>query len=148
MAAPTQSLATSFKQELFSALHDFDVAANSFKMALFASAASVVGTFNATTTNYSEMSTDEVTGTNYTAGGNTLTNIAPSSSGTTAFIDFADLTFANVTITSSGAMIYNSTNGNRNVCLLNFGGDKVATAGDFTIQFPTADASNAIIRLA
>ncbi len=149
MAAPTQSLATSFKQELFQALHDFDVAANTFKLALFAAASTVTGTFNASTTNYSQMTApNETTGTNYVAGGENLTNIAPTTSGTTAFIDFSDLTFSNVTVTSSGAMIYNSTNGNRNVCLLNFGGDKTATAGDFTIQFPTADASNAIIRLA
>ncbi len=149
MAAPVQSLATSFKVELFQALHDFDVGANTFNLALFAAAATVTGTFNAATTNFSQMTApNEAVGTNYVSGGAALTNIAPTSAGTTAFIDFADLTFANVTLTSSGAMIYNTTNGNRNVCLLNFGGDRVATAGDFTIQFPTADASNAIIRLA
>jgi hypothetical protein len=81
------------------------------------------------------------------AGGAALTNVTPSSSGTTAFTDFVDLVFSNVTITASGALIYNVTNGNRSVAVLNFGGDKTATAGDLTIIFPTADASNAVIRL-
>lgn len=148
MVAPTQALCTSFKSELLSALHDFDnPGGNTFNMALFAAAASVVGTFGAGTTNYSEMGSDEVVGTGYVAGGNALASVSPTTSGTTAFIDFADVTFSTVTITSSGGLIYNTTNGNRAVAVLNFGGDRTATAGDFVVQFPTPDASNAIIRI-
>lgn len=149
MAAPTQAMCTSFKVELLKALHNFDnPSGHAFKLALFAAAASVSGSFGAATTNYSQMSTDETSGTNYTAGGNALTSVTATSSGTTGFTDFADLTFSTVTITSSGALIYNTSSSNRAVCVLNFGGDRSATAGDFVIQFPTADASNAIIRLA
>lgn len=148
MVAPTQALCTSFKSELLSALHDFDnPAGNTFNLALFAAAASVVGTFGAATTNFSQMGSDEVSGTGYTSGGIALSSVSPTTSGTTAFIDFADATFSTVTITSSGGLIYNTTNGNRAVAVLNFGGDRSATAGDFTVQFPTADASNAIIRI-
>jgi hypothetical protein len=149
MAGLTQALCTSFKQELMQALHNFTASTgNTFKLALFKAGASIVGTYGAATTNYSQMTSDEVTGTGYSAGGNALTNVTPTTSGTTAFNDFNDLVFSTVTITTRGAMIYNTTNGNRSVCILDFGGDKTATAGDFTIQFPTPDASNAIIRLA
>jgi VCBS repeat-containing protein len=89
-----------------------------------------------------------VTGTNYTAGGSFLTSVTPTSSGTTAFTDFADLTFSTVTLTANGALIYNTTASNKAVCVLAFGSDKTATAGNFTIVFPAADASNAIIRIA
>ena len=146
--AITQALTTSFKVELMQALHDFtNGTGNSFKLALFRATASIVGTFGAGTTNYSDMGADEASGTNYTAGGSALTNVTPTSSGTTAFTDFADLVFTNVTITTSGCLIYNDTNADRAVAVFNFGSDKTATAGDLTIIFPTADASNAIIRL-
>jgi len=91
--------------------------------------------------------TNEVSGTGYTAGGAELTEITPTSSGTTAFIDFGDLTWSSATLTARGALIYNATNGNRAVAVLDFGSDKVSTNGDFTIQMPAADASNAIVRL-
>jgi hypothetical protein len=140
----TQAMATSFKQELMQALHDFDnPGGNTFKIALYTSAA----TLGATTTAYS--ATNEVaTAGNYVAGGNTLTAVTPTSSGTTAFTDFSDTTWVSATITANGALIYNNTNSNRAVAVLAFGGDKTSTNGDFTIVFPTADASNAIIRIA
>ena len=142
MAFTGNYLCTSFKKELLEGLHDFNVGANTYKLALYDNNASVT----AATTVYT--ATNEVSGTGYSAGGGTLTNIDPTTSGTTAFIDFADLTFSTATITARGALIYNSTNGNRTVCVLDFGSDKTSTAGDFTIVFPTADASNAIVRIA
>lgn len=141
--AITQAMCTSFKQELLTATHDFTNSTGStFKLALYTSSA----TLGASTTAYS--ATNEVSGTGYTAGGNTLTNVTPTSSGTTAFTDFADTTFTSATITARGALIYNSSASNAAVVVLDFGADKTSTAGDFTIQFPTADASNAIIRIA
>lgn len=146
--AITQAMCTSFKVELMTALHDFtNTTGNVFNLALFRATASIVGTFGAGTTNYSDMGADEASGTNYSAGGSALTNVTPTSSSTTAFTDFVDLVFSNVTITTSGCLIYNTTNGDRSVAVFDFGGDKTATAGDLTIIFPTADASNAIIRL-
>ena len=146
--AITQALCTSFKTQLMTATHDFTTTTGDvFKLALFRAQASISGTFGAATTNYSDMGADEATGTNYTAGGSALTNVTPTSSGTTAYTDFADLVFSNVTITTSGCLIYNSSKSNKAVAVFNFGGDKTATAGDMTIIFPTADASNAIIRL-
>jgi hypothetical protein len=135
-------MATSFKQELMVATHNFTTGQHAFKLALYDSNAS----FTAATTDYTV--TDEVTGTGYTAGGGTLTNVTPTSAGTTAFTDFADLVFSTVTITARGCMIYNSTAGTNAVVILDFGADKSASVGDFTIQFPTADATNAIIRIA
>ena len=142
--AISQAMCTSFKKELMTATHNFTASTgNSFKLALYTSAA----TLSAATTAYS--ATNEASGTNYAAGGAALTNITPTTSGTTAFTDFADLTFSNATITANGAVIYNDTAaGDPAVVVLAFGGDKTSTAGDFTIQFPTADASNAIIRIA
>jgi hypothetical protein len=142
--AISTAMCTSFKKELLEAKHNFLASGgNSFKLALYTSSA----TLGAATTAYS--STNETSGTNYSAGGSALTNVNPSSSGTTGFTDFADLTFSNVTVTANGALIYNDTaSGDPAVCSLAFGGDKTSTAGDFTIQFPTADASNAIIRIA
>ena len=142
--AISTAMCTSFKKELLEAKHNFLASGgNSFKLALYTSSASL----GAATTAYS--STNETSGTNYTAGGAALTNVDPSSSGTTGFTDFADLTFSNVTVTANGALIYNDTaSGDPAVCSLAFGGDKTSTAGDFTIQFPVADASNAIIRIA
>lgn len=147
--AISQAMCTSFKVELMKAVHNFtNGTGNTFKLALFRATASIVGTFGAGTTNYSDMGADEASGTNYTAGGAALTNVTPTSSGTTAYTDFADLTFSNVTITTSGCLIYNDTQSGKSVGVFSFGGDKTATAGDLTIIFPTADASNAVIRLA
>jgi hypothetical protein len=140
--AITQAMATSFKQELLEGLHDFQVAGDSFKMSLYTSAA----TLSAATTAYT--ATEEVSGTGYTATGSALTNVAPTTSGTTAFCDFADETWSTSTITARGAMIYNDDKSDTCVLILDFGSDKVSTAGDFTVQFPTADSSNAIIRIA
>ena len=145
--AITQAMCTSFKQELLEGKHNFLSGGHTFKLALFTSSA----TLGASTTDYS--TTNEVSGTGYSAGGSSLTNVSPTTSGTTAFTDFADLTFSTATITANGALIYNSTTGGgssttESVIVLAFGGDKTSTAGDFTVQFPTADASNAIIRIA
>ena len=143
MAFTGNYMCTSFKQELLQGVHNFSAAGGStFKLALYDNNA----TFNAATTDYT--ATNEVSGTGYSAGGGTLTNVNPTTSGTTAFTDFADLTFAASTITARGALIYNSTAGTNSVLVLDFGSDKVSTNGDFTIIFPTADASNAIIRIA
>ena len=139
----TSALCTSFKQEILVGTHNFTATSgNSFKLALYTSSA----TLNASTTAYT--TSNEVSGTGYTATGAALTSVTPTTSGTTAFCDFADLTFSSSTITASGALIYNDTQSDKAVCTLAFGGDKTSTAGDFTIQFPTADASNAIIRIA
>lgn len=146
--AITTAMCTSFKKELLEAKHDFNATSgHTFKIALFTSSA----TLGASTTDYS--TTNEITGVGYTAGGNTLTNIDPTTSGTTAFVDFSDTTWSSATITANGALIYNTTadggTGTTNaVAVLAFGGDKTSTNGDFVIQFPTADASNAIIRIA
>lgn len=157
MAGITQSMPTSFKVEILNGIHAFgttvvraSTTADVYKIALFRATASLVGTYDASTTNYSNMTSngDEATGTGYVAGGNTLTTIAPTSSGTTALTDFNDTTWATSTITASGAMIYNSSQGNKAVAILNFGGDKISTAGNFTIVFPAATSTNAIIRIA
>ena len=151
MAGLTQAMCTSFKTELLTGTHDFtNGTGNTFKIALFRATASIVGTYGAATTNYSDVTgnSDEASGTGYSAGGNTLTNVTPTSSGTTAFTDFANTTWSTATITASGALIYNSSASNAAVAVLDFGGDKTSTAGDFTIVFPTADASDAIIRIA
>ena len=142
--AITQAMCTSFKKELLEAKHNFlNSGGNTFKIALYTSSA----TLSAATTAYS--ATNEVSGTNYTAAGNTLTRVDPSSSGTTGFTDFADTTWSSSTITARGAVIYNDTaSGDPSVIVLNFGADKSSSAGDFTITFPTADASDAIIRIA
>ena len=144
MAFTGNFMCTSFKKELMTATHDFTASTgNTFKLALYTNSAS----FDASTTAYT--ATNEVSGTGYSAGGGTLTNVTPTTSGTTAFADFADLTFSTVTITARGALIYNDTaTGDPSVVVLDFGADKTSTAGDFTIVFPTADASNAIIRIA
>ena len=141
--AISQAMCTSFKVELMTGTHNFtNSSGNAFKLALYTSSA----TLGAATTAFS--ATNEVSGTGYSSGGGALTNVTPTSSGTTAFTDFADLTFSSSTITANGALIYNSTNSNKAVCVLAFGGDKSSTNGDFTIQFPTPDAPNAIIRIA
>lgn len=147
--AITQAMATSFKVEILDGVHAFGTTVargsttpDTFKIALYTSSA----TLSAATTVYT--TSGEVTGTKYTAGGNTLTNVAPTSTGTTAFTDFNDTTWSNATITARGAMIYNSTQGNKCVAVFDFGSDKTSTDGDFTVIFPTADASNAVIRIA
>jgi hypothetical protein len=142
--AITQAMCTSFKKELMEAKHNFlNSGGNTFKIALYTSSA----TLSAATTAYS--ATNEVSGTNYTAAGNTRTNVNPASSGTTGFTDFADTTWSSSTITARGAVVYNdSASGDPSVIVLNFGADKTSSAGDFTITFPTADASDAIIRIA
>jgi hypothetical protein len=141
--AISQAMCTSFKLALLDGEMDFSSdTSQTFKIALYTSAA----TLGATTTVYSV--TNEVSGTGYTAGGNTLTVVAPTTSGTTAYLDFADTTWATATITARGALIYQSGGTNPAVAVLDFGADKTSTAGDFTIQFPTANASDAIIRIA
>ena len=150
MAFTGNFMCTSFKKELLYGAHDFDASSgDTFKIALYTSSA----TLNAATTAYA--TTNEVSGTNYTAGGGTLTPVDPTSSGTTALLDFVDETWSSATITARGALIYNTTPNTTSISLTNpavivldFGGDKTSTAGDFTVVFPTADASNAIIRIA
>jgi hypothetical protein len=145
MAFTGNFMCTSFKVELMQAVHNFTTGTgNTFKLALYDNSAS----FTAATTAYTATNEVANSGT-YSAGGGTLTNVTPTSSGTTAFTDFADLSFTSATITAYGAMIYNDTPvSNPSVCILDFGGAKTSTAGTFTIIFPTADASNAIIRIA
>ncbi len=148
--AITQAMCTSFKVELLNGIHAFGTTvaragttADTFNLALYTSSASL----GATTTAYT--TSNEVSGTGYTAKGNALTAVAPSSSGTTALTDFNDTTFSTATITARGALIFNDTqSGDPAVAVLDFGSDKTSTAGDFTIVFPTPDASNAIIRIA
>ena len=142
--AISQAMCTSFKSELLTAEHNFtNSTGDTFRIALYTSSA----TLDASTSAYS--ATNEVSGTGYTAKGNALTNVTPTTSGTTAYTDFADTTWSSATITANGALIYNDDHASdAAVCVLAFGGDKTSTNGDFTIQFPTADASNAIIRIA
>jgi hypothetical protein len=138
-------MCTSFKKELLQGVHNFTASTgNSFKLALYTNSAS----FTAATTAYTATNEVGASG-SYSAGGGTLTNVTPTTSGTTAFTDFSDLTFTSATITARGALIYNDTAaGDPSVVVLDFGSDKTSTAGDFQIVFPTADASNAIIRIA
>ena len=141
--AITQAVCTSFKQEILVEGHNFTNGADTFKIALYSSSA----TLSASTSAYS--SDDEVSDSGtYSAGGGSLTSVTPTTSGTTAICDFTDISFTSATITARGALVYNSTNSNKAVCVLDFGGDKTSTSGTFTIQFPAADSSNAILRLA
>jgi hypothetical protein len=145
MAFTGNFMCTSFKQEILQGVHNFtNGTGNTFKLALYTNSAS----FTAATTAYT--ATNEVPDSgSYAAGGGTLTNVTPTTSGTTAFTDFTDLSFTSATITAFGAMIYNDTaSGNPSVCILDFGGAKTSTAGTFTIIFPANDSSNAIIRIA
>jgi hypothetical protein len=145
MAFTGNFMATSFKQEILQGVHDFTASTgNSFKLALYTNSAS----FTAATTAYTASNEVGNSG-SYSAGGGTLTNVTPTTSGTTAFTDFDDITFTSATITARGALIYNDTAaGDPAVVVLDFGTDKTSTAGDFQIVFPTADASTAIIRIA
>ena len=141
--AITQAMCTSFKTELLTGTHNFtNSSGNTFKLALFTSSASL----GAGTTAYS--TSNEVSGTGYTAGGAALTNVTPSADGTTAITDFADLTFSSSSITARGALIYNDSVSDKAVLVLDFGADKASSSGDFTIQFPAAAAATAIIRIA
>lgn len=142
--AITSAICTSFKVELLKGVHNFATGGDSFKLALYSGATASLG---AGTTAYT--TTAEVSGTGYTAGGSALTNVTPVATGTTAVVDFADLTFATATITASGCLIYNDTEaGDPAVAAISFGGSKTSTAGDFTIVFPSPTATGAIIRLA
>tara|TARA_B100001059_G_scaffold236151_1_gene285139 strand:+ start:1507 stop:1956 length:450 start_codon:yes stop_codon:yes gene_type:complete len=149
MAFSGNFMCTSFKQQLLTGSHNFtNSSGDTFKLALYDNSAS----FNAATTAYTSSNEVSNSGT-YAAGGGTLTNVTPTTSGTTALTDFADLTFTSATITARGALIYNTTTGSGSnttdtVVVLDFGSNKASTAGDFQIVFPTADASNAIIRIA
>lgn len=138
--AISQAMCTSFKSEILGAIHDMDT--HTLKMALYTSTA----TLGASTTAYS--STNEVSGTNYSAGGVAITNASIATSGTTAYVDFDDVVFTNVDITARGALIYNSSASNKAIAVLDFGEDKTATDGDFTVVMPAAGASTAIIRIA
>ena len=144
--AITSAICTSFKQEILVGTHNFTATSgNTFKIALYTSDASL----GAGTTAYS--TSNEITnssGTAYTAGGATLTSVTPTTSGTTALCDFADVSFSSASFTANGALIYNDTQSDKAVAVIAFGGDKTVTSGTFTIQFPTADATNAIIRIA
>ena len=144
--AITSAICTSFKQEILVGTHNFTATSgNTFKIALYTSSA----TLGAGTTAYS--TTNEITnssGTAYTAGGATLTSVTPTTDSTTAVCDFADVSFSSASFTTNGALIYNDTQSDKAVAVIAFGGDKTVTSGTFTIQFPTADATNAIIRIA
>ena len=150
--AITTAMCTSFKGELLSATHDFDASGgNSFKLALYAISSggksSTTATLGASTTAFT--TTGEVASSgSYVTGGTALTNVNPTTSGTTGFTDFADLSFTTATITARGALIYNDTNSDKAVCALDFGGNKTSTGGTFTVAFPAAAASTAIIRIA
>ena len=144
--AITSAICTSFKQEILVGTHNFTATSgDTFKIALYTSSATLV----ASTTAYS--TSNEITnssGTAYTAGGATLTSVTPTTSRTTAFCDFADASYTSASFTANGALIYNDDQSDKAVAVIAFGGDKTVSSGTFTIQFPTADATNAIIRIA
>jgi hypothetical protein len=144
--AISSAICTSFKQEILVGTHNFTASSgDTFKIALYTSSASL----GAGTTAFSD--TNEISNTSgsaYSSGGATLTSVTPTTSGTTAFCDFADVSFTSASFTANGALIYNSSQSNKAVAVIAFGGDKTVSSGTFTIQFPTADASNAIIRIA
>jgi hypothetical protein len=144
--AITTAMCSSFKQELLGGVHDLDT--HTLKIALIKP--SMSGTYGAATTNYSDVTgnSDEATGTNYSAGGQNLDGAAISLSGTTAIVDFTDEVFSNLTLSARGCIIYNSSASNKAIAVFDFGGTVSATSGDFTVVFPTADASNAVIRIA
>ena len=140
--AITTAVCTSFKQELLTGTHNFSSGGDTFKVALYTSSASL----DASTTAYT--TSNEVSGTGYSAGGATLTNVTPTTSGTTAIVDFNDVSFTSSTITARGCLIYNSSDSNKAVAVFDFGSDQASSSSTFTITFPTADASNAIVRIA
>ena len=142
--AITQAVCTSFKQEILVEGHDFTATTgDTFKIALYTSSA----TLSASTTAYSSSNEVSNSGT-YTAGGGNLTSVTPTTSGTTAICDFSDVSYTSASFTANGALIYNDDQSDKAVAVIAFGGDKTVSSGTFTIQFPTADASNAIIRIA
>ncbi len=145
MGTITTAMCNSFKQELLGGVHDLDT--HSLKIALIKP--SPTGSFSKATTNYSDLTanSDEATGTNYSAGGQVLDSPVISLSGDTAIVDFADEVFSNLTITAAGALLYNSSASNKAIAVFSFGSNVASTAGDFTVIFPTADASNAVIRI-
>ena len=144
--AITSAICNSFKAEVLQALHNFTASSgNTFKIALYTSSA----TLNKSTTAYSTSNEiSNTSGSAYSAGGATLTSVTPTLSTDTAVCDFADVSFTSASFTANGCLIYNDTNADRAVCAIAFGSDKTVTSGTFTIQFPTADADNAIIRIA
>jgi len=144
--AITTAMCNSFKQELLGGTHDLDT--NTIKLALIK--ASPSGTYNASTTNYSDVTgnSDEASGTGYSAGGQTLDGASISLSGSTAILDFTDEVFSDVTVSTDGCIIYNSSQSNKAIAVIDFGGTVSATAGDLTIEFPAAGASTAIVRIA
>ena len=152
MAGLTSALCTSFKVELLEGDHDFNNGADAFKVALFKANASITGTYGAATTNYSDMTgnSDELpNGSGYTTGGFALTNVNPTSTSTTAFTDFsANASWSSATFTTRGCLIYNTSDSNSEVAVIDIGADYSVSGGTFEIQWPTADSSNAIIRIA
>lgn len=144
--AITTAMCSSFKQELLGGVHDLDT--DTLKIALIKQSPS--GTYGTATTNYSDVTgnSDEASGTNYTAGGQALGNASITLTGTTAFVDFDDEVFSNLTISADGCIIYNSSQSNKAIAVFDFGSTVSSTAGDFTVVFPTGDASNAVIRIA
>ena len=152
MAGLTSALCTSFKVELLEGDQDFTNGADAYKVALFKANASITGTYDATTTNYSDMTgnSDELAATgNYSTGGFALTNVNPTSTGTTAFTDFsANASWSSATFTTRGCLIYNTSDSNSAVAVIDFGADYSVAGGTFEIQWPAADSSNAIIRIA
>jgi hypothetical protein len=145
MGTITTAMCNSFKQELLGGVHDLDT--HTLKIALIKP--SPTGSFSKATTNYTDLTanSDEATGTNYSAGGQALDSPVISLSGDTALVDFADEVFSNLTITAAGALLYNSSASNKAIAVFSFGSNVASTAGDFTVIFPTADASNAVIRI-
>jgi hypothetical protein len=144
--AITTAMCNSFKQEILGGTHDLDT--DVIKLALIK--ATPTGTYNASTTNYSDVTgnSDEASGTGYSAGGQTLDGASITLDSSTAIVDFTDEVFSNVTLSADGCIIYNSSQGNKAIAVIDFGGTVSATAGDLTIEFPAADASNAVIRIA
>ena len=144
--AITTAMCNSFKQEILGGVHDLDT--DVLKLALIK--ATPTGTYNASTTNYSDVTgnSDEASGTGYSAGGQTLDGASITLDSSTAIVDFTDEVFSNVTLSADGCIIYNSSQGNKAIAVIDFGGTVSATAGDLTIEFPAADASNAVIRIA
>ena len=144
--AISSAICNSFKQELLVGTHNFTASSgDTFKIALYTSSASLGAATTAFSTS-NEIS--NTSGSAYSSGGATLTSVTPTTSGTTAFCDFSDVSFTSASFTANGALIYNSSESNKAVAVIAFGGDKTVSSGTFTIQFPTADASNAIIRIA
>ena len=144
--AISSAICTSFKQEILVGTHNFTASSgDTFKIALYTSSASLGA---ATTAFSTDNEISYTSGSAYSSGGATLTSVTPTTSGTTAFCDFSDVSFTSASFTANGALIYNSSQSNKAVAVIAFGGDKTVSSGTFTIQFPTADASNAIIRIA